>query len=771
MKIQFFNNPILIIFILLNIINASSDQINPCGDLKDCSPCDSTEKSDICPSCDGKYFSFFNGLLCLACNDPLYGQVNCEGKCDGVDYKSKRIPNCEENGCKEGYYNKNGNCTKCNEYISKCVKCSYEKDETLNEYKYSCLECEKGYKLDENGECKACPIVEDESGIYLSCQIEARVVYECNRNYTNKKDLECVHCPDGCVECIYNNDNDNDNLECLNCYIDYVLNPDKSCSYCGTNCHYCLFDKKNKAICFYCSSNIYKDDNTCGSCPDECYRCDENSNGECKECYNNYVLDQSTKKCIYCGLIKDISDHIEGCLNCRSKEIKGKIVYECLKCQNNNSVYITNTYQCLNNLIEDKPYYGCIKAIKDEINENKYKCLECKRDFIPVKDDSKCIYPNDNDLPPNCIEAEYHKDSNSYKCLKCQNSLTLVLYEDGKQACKTREKELSYCLEAHEENGELKCDICIENSSKNDLGICKCNPDSIGKNNQFCEKCALFIGNCDKCHLDEDNNPICETCLDVYYLNKQDNKCEINECEEYPSISPECMICKDKLGEYKDKCQYCKNGYFKTEEKCVYCRIYGGPDCYECGYEDEEKKDNKIICKDCFSYFKYLKEYSIDYDYYYNKYNYFDSILLNGKCYNCRTHSESCIKCEFKDDKFKCLLCSPGYYIDGNGNCINFMNKIKTIPNCYEQSFYIGDYSFYLINFNDKNFIYFLLISPGLTRFIQPLDVCINGPFKKAMHHWDLDFRIKNLNNKKPIRDDIIYAVVNIWYNDDLISQ
>ena len=64
-----------------------------------------------------------------------------------------------------------------------------------------------------------------------------------------------------------------------------------------------------------------------------------------------------------------------------------------------------------------------------------------------------------------------------------------------------------------------------------------------------------------------------------------------------------------------------------------------------------------------------------------------------------------------------------------------------------------------------------MLIPPGLTRFIQPLDVSINGPFKKAIHHWDLDFRIKNLNSKKPTRDDIINAVVNLWYNDDLISQ
>lgn len=39
------------------------------------------------------------------------------------------------------------------------------------------------------------------------------------------------------------------------------------------------------------------------------------------------------------------------------------------------------------------------------------------------------------------------------------------------------------------------------------------------------------------------------------------------------------------------------------------------------------------------------------------------------------------------------------------------------------------------------------------------------------MHHWDLYFRIKNLNSKKPNRDDIINAVFNLWYNVDLISR
>ena len=79
---------------------------------------------------------------------------------------------------------------------------------------------------------------------------------------------------------------------------------------------------------------------------------------------------------------------------------------------------------------------------------------------------------------------------------------------------------------------------------------------------------------------------ICDSCINsVYALNPQKNECLLNECEEYPEISPGCIICKDKLNEYKEnkKCQRCKYGYFKTkDEKCVYCRSeqYGGPGCF-----------------------------------------------------------------------------------------------------------------------------------------------------------------------------------------------
>ena len=49
-----------------------------------------------------------------------------------------------------------------------------------------------------------------------------------------------------------------------------------------------------------------------------------------------------------------------------------------------------------------------------------------------------------------------------------------------------------------------------------------------------------------------------------------------------------------------------------------------------------------------------------------------------------------------------------------------------------------------------------------MTRYIQPLDVCINHPFETALHHWYIDFRIKNKNTSKLNEYDIIDAVVQI---------
>ena len=45
------------------------------------------------------------------------------------------------------------------------------------------------------------------------------------------------------------------------------------------------------------------------------------------------------------------------------------------------------------------------------------------------------------------------------------------------------------------------------------------------------------------------------------------------------------------------------------------------------------------------------------------------------------------------------------------------------------------------------------------------------GLSMKLMHHWDSNFRINNMNSKKPTCFDIIDAIVSLWYNDDKIQK
>jgi hypothetical protein len=46
--------------------------------------------------------------------------------------------------------------------------------------------------------------------------------------------------------------------------------------------------------------------------------------------------------------------------------------------------------------------------------------------------------------------------------------------------------------------------------------------------------------------------------------------------------------------------------------------------------------------------------------------------------------------------KLKCTLCEPGYYLNSKGECINYLNYIKPIPNCSRYSYKINNITFCL---------------------------------------------------------------------------
>jgi len=214
---------------------------------------------------------------------------------------------------------------------------------------------------------------------------------------------------------------------------------------------------------------------------------------------------------------------------------------------------------------------------------------------------------------------------------------------------------------------------CNYTSSNNQINCFGCKPGYFLYLFQ-CIKCKEVDKNSLECHFDEiDDKLINDKCEDKYYLNNKTGKCEIITYDEYPEITPGCILSINNYTIYKkkNKCLLCKDGFFKTKkESCIYCkaRKNGGPNYKECEYfvDSDGKIINSIKCKIC-------PDGNI--------------LASDGKCFNCADEvGKGCDKCEMikdskNDEKLRYVRCKKNYYLK-DGHCINDQSYYKNIPFC-----------------------------------------------------------------------------------------
>ena len=681
--------------------------------------------SNGCSECH--YEDNYEKVICDKCWDGFY--MDLEGKCR----ECRNIYQYDEYGKSSGY----------------CKACS------INETDYESCYCYDGFTNFNNENCTRCPDNCKRCG--YNNQTNTIDCLECYDGDSFNSDKECSNCGQGCADCTFDKKN---NPVCTSCLNSYVLKKG-SCESCPSGCSSCTLDKKNNPICESCYNGYILYESGCYACPSDCKKCEIDTTSKyknetiCLECSTYYALDEN-KQCMNCENLPDL-----GCYNCFYNEKTKK--YGCLSCSNGNYAYINNTYECLSNSENDN-LKNCARGIYDEKSKT-YECIECRYGTKKYLDEKICKSMSDLRLSGSCQEIENIGNAKNpiYSCSKCNdNYVPIKMDSKGKKDCEYI-GNLPFCLEGEvDKNGEKKCTKCREHATLNlSTGVCECDFEYFGRDNANCYKCddeeygnigclaskgcyfesriyydihcnqckegyyndngrciscSSRINNCEKCHLDKNNTLKCDTCMALYFLNASKSNdtydaCLLNDCKEYPEIAPGCIICNDKLKQYKknNKCQTCKYGYFKTKnESCVYCRSeqYGGPSCYECGYEKDKNgnETDNIICKDCLT----NKDRTS-----YSDLNKFNSILSSdGKCYNCKYDlSELCLICDFSEDKkdskeLKCLFCIKGYYLDSDGKCIKYSDKIEAIPNCQKNEFIINNYTHYFseLETEDINF-------------------------------------------------------------------
>ena len=470
------------------------------SDLKNCKELNQT--NGLCDNCEDGFYLNEGDKKCTKTENCYSSIYDVCSECNKGYYLDKKNGKCnkEENPffhCKETINNLN--CDNCDEdfFLSLdgiCVDTNF----CSKSLKNNCIECVNNYFLTEkNNICsydKNCIDANKYTGYCNSCK---------NNFYLDKKDGKCK-----------NNKEKNEFLNCkvaenicLECEKGFYLSRDNLCSP-SKDC-----SEVEDGLCIDCIEDYYLDlDNKCTKY-EKCIHSDYNY--ECLECEEGFYFDNRNKSCVmnteefehckhsneygnYCSECKDgyylsIRDKI-----CRSNEEEG-LYYKC-KVTN----YLELCDRCVDGYYLSSGDHKCSKVFGCKFIKNENECNECEEGHCLITKNLTCIW---NDV----INEEYEKIY--YKC-----NYTNV---EG-----------------------TKCEVCQENYTLTDEGLCVNNFDCDEFENNICVKCKkeniygmnlclnkelgcvdIFSEGCKRCDQIE-NFYDCTECFEGYKLN------EYNNCEK-----------------------------------------------------------------------------------------------------------------------------------------------------------------------------------------------------------------------------------------------
>ena len=296
--------------------------------------------------------------------------------------------------------------------------------------------------------------------------------------------------------------------------------------------------------------------------------------------------------------------------------------YSCAYCKNENYVRINNSLGMSDCHPQEGNLVNCLQANEDEFGNR--QCIKCIYNYPLVWSD----YYNQTICDNKCAFGFFFRNQSKW-CYECDHN------SFGNPGCNA-----SFGCNYTSSNGELDCYDC-----KKGYYLYKWQ----------CLKCSKPFNdtNCIQCHFDLKNEKCqCDQCIDGYYFNNETNKCENITYDEYPEVTPGCILSINNYTLYKEKekCLLCKPGFLKTkDESCVYCkaRKNGGPNCEECEYikDSDGNTTDQIKCKICPT-----------------------DLNLNGKCYNCEDEAGlGCSKCKFEGERVVCEICKDNYELNSEG--------------------------------------------------------------------------------------------------------